>query len=435
LALVALLGIAAVTLTTAQENRGLQRPAAEIKADIEKLQAELREVEPEAEIVQVPVEPSIKVFRLKNRHASELIHAISIVGRQSPHMTISIDSRGGIGGDSFVVFGTPSEHAAFESLLKELDVAPNTAQERGGVGLPVKDEPVFSNSYSLAGIPVEKAMRFLSSFVGVESTLNDAGTHVFVTGSKVSHENVREILAQLLGEEVAKLQAQERGGVGLPPASPQVPLHQQMENMRQPMLQQQPMGGQMQPPVTYEVVRKVPETRIVDGKPVTEYKDVVERVRERDVPVEGPTFVTYSLSENHELVVDVVRTVLPKLPQIMLDKESNLLFVVGNAEEHRRIRIFLAQFQGKANAEADLDGLLVKIYSQPEGVSVDFSVFVAQRFKGIANVWVVNREPIHVGDGQGNFTAKTLPFVVVGHKSAHDTVREMFEQIKKAKGN
>jgi len=78
--------------------------------------------------------------------------------------------------------------------------------------------------YSLDGVPRTRALRYLSSLIGVQVVLDDESNRIIVKGTKVGHENVQELLAQSTREAVAAAEETER--------HPLMPIQQRLEEMR-----------------------------------------------------------------------------------------------------------------------------------------------------------------------------------------------------------
>jgi hypothetical protein len=317
-------------------------------------------------------EPVIRIFKLENRNVNKLggafFHHIPL------KMTADTVT------NSLVAQGTPNELAVLEAFLKELDVAPNTAQERGGVGLP----PVSPNQVPLYQQPMETIERTKTVMeVVVEEQKLDDGTVV----------QVQKTVPRTVTEYV------------------QVPPAQNRES--------------------FDVVHRKPTELVVH-----ELDYHLKREGEE------PTFVTYPVSEDHEWIYDVIATFRKEKPsdlnpRLGIDKGTNILFAVGNKAEHEQIRDILAMFKrGKEHGGTPVaeDALIAKIYAQPDGVNkdFDFSNFVKSRLAGSPNTWVIRASNIARQVGIVSAPSQQQ-FVVVGHQSAHDTVREMFEQIKKAR--
>ena len=141
LALCAVLVLGAATLTDAQE----KRPVAEIKAEIEKLQAELRE----------------------------------------------------------------ATAATEEQIIK---------------------------IYSLDGAPKTKALRYLSSLIGVRVVFDEESNSIVVAGSEVDHANVQELLTQSTREAVAAAEKMETQPQRLMPINKEQPIQERLTEMRTPVL-------------------------------------------------------------------------------------------------------------------------------------------------------------------------------------------------------
>ena len=91
--------------------------------------------------------------------------------------------------------------ADIEKLQAELRETVAAEEETG--------EPI-TRTYSLDGVPKTKALRYLSSLIGVQVVLDEENNSIIVTGrSKVSHENVRELLTQSTREAVAAAEKME----------------------------------------------------------------------------------------------------------------------------------------------------------------------------------------------------------------------------------
>ena len=119
MALVTALVIGAVTLTDAQEKR---RPAAEIQADIDKLQTELRESQ-QAEGIEVYAEERVSVSYPVARDQFGL--ALNIIQHKLPAVSINIDE------GKIHVTATQADHKKVEEILPQLEKIRDTEKIPG----------------------------------------------------------------------------------------------------------------------------------------------------------------------------------------------------------------------------------------------------------------------------------------------------------------
>ena len=406
LALLAVLCIGIATLTDAQE----RRKAAEIQAEIETLQAELREAQ-EAEGIMVDEnEPTAEFYPVTEENRMFIVNTLSFL---VPNVRSSMDK------NRFAVIGTKAEHEKIKEMLAKLQKAEKEPEQNVAPEWARKDDIMCA--YSLNGINKEKALRLLSSLKGLLMKLDEERNMLLVFGSEVMHSNVKELLGQVATEPAIQ------------PLQPLIPTDEQVghrppggavgESRPEPdtfnssaEYRTLPPGGRQptsqEPLAPYTVIRQIPEQVeeiLPSGEKVvkTVMKEVVETIdptarqlipieeemaKQRDPffdrdswqrqpapPQEELVFRTYTMDSTTVLAF-LISGVSDKVRQMRVANRGRTNqdmvfhnFVLGSKSSIEKIDAVIAQLKESQESEEKAIAAnkpILRSYEQPNGVPV-----------------------------------------------------------------
>jgi uncharacterized membrane protein YkoI len=112
--------------------------------------------------------------------------------------------------------------------------------------------------YSLDGVPKTRALRYLSSLIGVRVVLDEESNSIVVAGSEVAHENVQELLTQSTREAVSAAEKMETEPLRPIPLT----IHERLVDMRTPVL------------INRMALRSIPEKERNVQRPASFDKDI-----------------------------------------------------------------------------------------------------------------------------------------------------------------
>ena len=459
LALLAVLCIGATTLTDAQE----RRKAAEIQADIETLQAELREAlknEPrtsesgEAEFIMDTVdfadEPTVEFYPIASENFTFILNTVRGL---MPTVRISVAQDGNM----LSIVGSKSDHAKVKAMLAKLQQAEKEPEQNVAPEWAGQDN--ITCVYSLNGINKEKALRLLSSFKGLRMKLDEEKNMLIVLGNAVMHSNVQELLGQV-ATEVQKDEVGHRppGGAVGDSRLEADPFDSSAEYRTLPPGSRQPTSQE-----PFQVTRYIPEQieetlpsgeKVVKSimKPVVETVDPTARqlirieeemAKQRDPffdrdswqrqpapPQEEFVFRTYPKGVEFNIAFGAtIGSNDKKADGVMnIQNGTNQVFLVVRKSDHEKLEAILAQLKESQESEekaiADNKPILRR-YKYPVGIAISDDALTSL-IKALVG------KNVAVDIENTGTTAETASIVIWALKSDQDKVSAILEQIAKA---
>ena len=402
LALLAVLCIGIATLTDAQE----KRKAAEIQAEIETLQAELREAQEAEGIVVINdqvAEPTVEFYPVTEENRMFIVNTLSFL---VPNVRSSMDK------NRFAVIGSKSDHAKVKEMLAKLQQAEKEPEQNVAPEWARKDDIMCA--YSLNGINKEKALRLLSSLKGLLMKLDEERNMLLVFGSEVMHSNVKELLGQVATEPAIQ------------PLQPLIPTDEQVGH--------RPPGGavgESRPePDTFNSsaeYRTLPPggRQPTSAQPQSWNRSVWARQAVLAPPQEELVFRTYP----HDLMFKMAVESIPNWKvRGEYAHDSKLVFIVGRKFDIEKLEAILAQMKESQESEEKAiaeNKPILRRYKYPVGLLLGDDVFVSLIKELVGKNTAVGTE-------NTGTTIETASVVIWALKSDQDKVKAMLEQITKA---